>query len=84
MSMLDWIATPEDGGGVKVRILALGKEKIFPRTTMSEMQRGAEQYQAGQLIGQAFHFLNLGEREFLMTGYTQADWDAMFPPGCDE
>lgn len=36
--------------------------------------------QGGGLIQNVFPHLTSSEREFLMTGYTQADWDAIFPP----
>jgi len=32
------------------------------------------------LVQDAFPNLTRAEREFLVTGYTQEDWDAMFPP----
>ena len=32
----------------------------------------------GALIQDAFHFLNAGEREFVMTGTTPQVWDEMF------
>lgn len=31
-------------------------------------------------IQSIFPELDATEREFLLTGYTQADWDRMFPP----
>lgn len=33
----------------------------------------------GTLIQHAFPFLSADEREFLLSGYTQEDWDKMFP-----
>ena len=33
-----------------------------------------------ELIQHAFPGLNAAEREFIKTGYTQDDWDKMFPP----
>jgi hypothetical protein len=33
-----------------------------------------------RLIQQIFPNLNATQREFIMTGYTQEDWDKMFPP----
>lgn len=38
----------------------------------------------GQLIQVAFPFLNVDEREFLITGMTTADWDKVFPPKGDK
>ncbi len=34
----------------------------------------------GTLIQNAMPHLTPAEREFIMTGYTQADWDKLFPP----
>jgi hypothetical protein len=34
----------------------------------------------GGLIQDVLPSLTPDQREFLMTGYIQADWDAMFPP----
>lgn len=36
------------------------------------------------LIQDALPTLSAAEREFVKTGYTQADWDVMFPPEPDE
>lgn len=36
------------------------------------------------LIQDIFPNLTPAEREFIQTGYTQADWDAMFPPHGEE
>lgn len=38
----------------------------------------------GLLIQHAFPDLTPGEREFIKTGFTEADWAAMFPPEDDE
>ncbi len=35
-------------------------------------------YLEGELIQIAFPRLNADEREFIMTGYTAADWETMF------
>ena len=37
-------------------------------------------YKDGALIQVAFPHLTPAEREFIQTGYTQEDWDTMFPP----
>ena len=36
--------------------------------------------QGGVLIQRIFPNLNDEQREFIQTGYTQEDWDNMFPP----
>lgn len=40
----------------------------------------------GMMIQDAMPHLTPAQREFLMTGYTQEDWDAIFPkcPSCRE
>ncbi len=40
--------------------------------------------QPSMLIQDVFPSLSLGEREFLLTGTTQAEWDAAFPPEEEE
>jgi hypothetical protein len=37
-----------------------------------------------ELIQNVFPELSAAEREFLMSGVTAAEWDAMFPPDDDE
>lgn len=36
--------------------------------------------QAGELIQRVLPHLSAVDREFIMTGYTEEDWDKMFPP----
>jgi hypothetical protein len=43
-----------------------------------------DRYNAGMLIQDAFPNLTPAEREFIKTGYTQEDWDAIFPPEDEE
>ena len=59
--------------------------KVSPRTgqentmdiNVTEEQIAA--WKAGGMIQSVMPKLTPDEREFLMTGYTQADWDAIFP-----
>lgn len=37
-------------------------------------------YERGELIQRAFPNLSDSDCEFILTGYTQEDWDAIFPP----
>lgn len=37
------------------------------------------EFNAGELVQNAFPYLNGDEREFLLTGLTPDDWAAMFP-----
>lgn len=53
-------------------------ELAITQEQLSEWQLG------GGLVQEIMPNLTPAEREFLMTGYTQADWDAMFPEGDDE
>lgn len=53
-----------------------GKENtIIVRVSSDQV----ESYMSGTLIQNAFPQLSSDEREFIMTGYTKEDWDAMFP-----
>jgi len=46
--------------------------------TEEQLAEGLQQYANGELLQEAFHFLNAGEREFVKTGITPALWDKMF------
>lgn len=48
--------------------------------TLSPKEYGkrATLWQTGMLIQDAFPMLSAGEREFIKTGITPQDWDAMF------
>lgn len=37
-----------------------------------------EKYERGALIQDAFPYLTAGEREFIMTGTTEEEWDELF------
>lgn len=41
-------------------------------------------YERGELIQRVFPDLSNSDREFILTGYTQEDWDAIFPPDEEE
>jgi hypothetical protein len=43
-----------------------------------------EKYLNGELIQIAFPHLTNAEREFILTGYTPQDWEAMFPKEDDQ
>ena len=53
-----------------------------------ELPLSAEEVEAGlasgELIQRAFPTLTNVQREFLMTGSTQEEWDEVFPPKEDE
>ena len=46
----------------------------------AQMEELAKPRGTRRLIQEIFPLLSQSEREFLMTGYTQEDWDNMFPP----
>jgi hypothetical protein len=43
-------------------------------------QEQLDRIEAGDLIQRVLPHLTANEREFLITGSTQEEWDAMFPP----
>lgn len=47
--------------------------------TPAQYKQGIEAYKNGALLQDAFPFLSDGEREFLKSGITPEEWDAMFP-----
>ena len=46
--------------------------------TQAQWDTASLAHQNGALIQDAFHFLNAGEREFVMTGTPPQVWDEMF------
>ena len=49
-----------------------------------DLHEGFHRYAGGDLLQDAFPFLNAGEREFLKTGITPQEWDAEFGEGFNE
>lgn len=45
--------------------------------SVDEFEQAMEAYQGGQLLQNAFYMLDAGQREFLKTGITPEEWDAM-------
>ena len=66
------IQTPN---GVMIRVF--NKTMFFDGITMKDMLVGNNKYDQGALIQDAFDFLSPDQREFLMTGMTPEDWEAM-------
>lgn len=58
-----------------------GPHTMDLNVTQEQLDRYAK---GGELIQHVFPHLTPAEREFIKTGYTQEDWDAMFPKGDDE
>ena len=47
--------------------------------TIQQIADAQSEYNSGKLVQDAFWFLSADDREFLMTGLTPEEWDAMFP-----
>lgn len=52
--------------------------------TPEQLERFNKRHEQRVLAQDALPHLSPAEREFLMTGYTQEDWDKMFPPEDDK
>lgn len=62
-----------------------GKEKEMTFATPIEyILDGMDDYNGGALIQNAFPFLNADELEFILTGLTPTEWEAMFGPDGEE
>jgi hypothetical protein len=54
-----------------------GKQMVF-MCSFDQFEAGLGLYDRGALVQVAFPFLSNAEREFLMTGITPQEWEAMF------
>lgn len=61
--------------GIVVEVL--NKIMVFEGVTIEQMIEGKTAYDKGALIQHAYPFLTAAQREFLITGMTPEDWDAM-------
>lgn len=71
----------EVDNGIKVELPEMeNKSMMFVGITFEEMLRGIRAYNEGEgaLIQNAFSFLDADQREFLITGIIQGEWDKMF------
>lgn len=64
------------------RVSPLSHEENMMDLAITEIQWA--RFIAGELIQKALPDLSNAEREFVLTGYTQEDWDKMFPPGMED
>lgn len=67
--------------GVEIHLLDLNgdpREAVFLNADYDLMRKGMEVYISGALIQNAFPFLNASQREFLLTGLTDDEWDELF------
>ena len=46
--------------------------------SQDEFDAALSRYEGGALLQNAFHMLDAGEREFIKTGITPQEWDALF------
>lgn len=66
-------------GDKKKTTISLGNKKITVNVPIDVINAAWYNWsQQGQFIQKAFNMLNADEREFLMTGITKEEWDAMF------
>ena len=73
----------EDGSATIIRMSPRTKKfnKATMRLTEDQYYRWARDR---TLIQDAMSHLDKEEREFILTGYTPADWEAIFPPEEDD
>ena len=76
--MLAHKAYPSESDQAVLIVLRSGKEMQI-NCSAQQYVDGMKAYTDGAMIQNAFPFLNADEREFLMTGTTPSEWDAMFP-----
>lgn len=60
------------------------KNTLLLPLPMLLFEHGMERWDAGVLVQDAFPTLSPSQREFLMTGVTDEEWNAEFPPDDDE
>lgn len=76
MTLLRFNSSQLPDGRTDVALVRDGKKMVF-NCSAQQLEQGMRSYDAGALVQRAFSFLNNAEREFLMTGMTQKEWDAM-------
>ena len=65
--------------GHQVAITTINNRRMVINCTAEQYVKGVEDYNSGKLIQEAFGFLNADEREFLVSGLTPQEWNAIFP-----
>ena len=77
MSLLPMIirASNDDNAPIQVQV---GDKAMTFDCPFDQMMRALTEYDDGATVQEAFHFLTPDEREFMMTGMTPDEWDAMF------
>jgi hypothetical protein len=59
-------------------MLVIGRNSITVKHDKEIMIKAFRSYASGNTIQEAFHFLTPTEREFMMTGMTEAEQNALF------
>ena len=62
-------------------ILSGSENTIELPCTSEELAQGFCRWDGGDLIQDAFSFLDAGQRDFIKFGVTPAEWEAEFPTG---
>lgn len=73
---------PEDHG-TRITDITLERD-IWTRAPFSQVLDGINRWLEGALIQNALPFFTPTEREFLLTGMTDEEWDEAFPPGDED
>lgn len=77
--MISHTAYPTNNNNVLiVAQTPLGKAEMIIGCSPEQYVKGVEAYSKGALIQNAFDFLNVEEREFLISGIDQARLDSIF------
>lgn len=76
----EFVSHDEKSVTISARSQITGKEnKMVLPINLGKFRDCRETYDEGTMIQYAFPMLNAEQREFLMTGSTQEEWDAAFP-----
>ena len=75
MSMQEWHALPTPAN---TAIIVIAHKRLEVNHSIAELSHAILEYRRGKLIQDAFHFLSVEEREFLMTGFTPAEQEEIF------
>ena len=67
----------KDGNSIKVYVGDKSLTLSYPMSII-DFEEQLDQWRAGTYIQKAFWMLTAGEREFMMTGTTPEEWEAMF------
>ena len=60
-------------------VTVLGRTMTFPGVSADQLERARLTYDDGALVQEAFGFLTTSQREFLMTGLMDGEFEDLFP-----